>query len=555
MAKKKKKNTFLTVLVILLLVLVLAAAGVLGWLWYRENHIFVEGKAYSIHATELDLREQDITFGHYDAVHAQLPECRILWNVPFQNKKYSNDSEELFLSGLTREDMDVMQEYFPRLKKVNAAKCDDYAMLEELMERLPGLEVGYTVNLGGRDYSPNSIELELEKGDYRLETLKENLPYLHQLTDVLFITPEFGMDEVEALRESFPEVTFRYTVGLLGKEYDSEITSLDLSKLTSDQVEEVCEKLPLLPRLESIELVDGEGRCALEKEAVKTLVAAAPNVVFHYEFDFYGQTLSTDTEEVVLTNVKIGDEGEEDIRFALDMMTNCKRFVLDRCGVSNEVMAQIREDYRDRTKVVWRVFYGKGGSLTDVDVIRCVYDLVDDNAHDLVYCEDVRYIDFGHDEFLDSFDFVAGMPKLEYAIISGSPIKDLTPFSGCKNLKVLEAAFCEYLTDVSPLASCENLEMLNISYTHIADLSPIDDLKLTTLFAIHMYGSRVPEEERARYDEAHPDVLTKYSGKDTEVYGEGWRYNGNDKMEWYALIAEAFRYPDAPNHVGWYFDK
>lgn len=554
MAKKKKKNTLLTVLIVILLVLVLAAAGVMGYLWYQENHIFVEGKAYSIHATELDLREQDISFDHYDAVHAQLPDCAIAWSVPFQGERVSNDSRELFLNGLTQGDIELMQKYFPQLQSVNAAKCDDYAMLEALMAQLPDVKVGYTVNLGGRDYSPNSTELELENGDYRLETLKENLPYLHQLTDILFITPEFGMDEVEALRESFPEVTFRYTVGLLGKEYDSEITSLDLCKLTSDQVEEVCEKLPLLPMLETIELMDGEGRCALEKEDVKALVAAAPDAVFHYEFDFYGQTLSTDMEEVVLTNVKIGDAGEEDVRFALDLLANCKRFVLDRCGLSNDVLAQIREDYRDRTKVVWRVFYGKGGSLTDVDVIRCVYDLVDDNAHDLVYCEDVRYIDFGHDEFLDSFEFVSGMPNLEYAIVSGSPIKDLTPFTVCKKLKVLEAAFCEYLTDVSPLAECESLEMLNISYTHIADLSPIDDLNLKTLFAIHEYGSRVPEEEQARYDAAHPNVLTKYNGKDTEVYGEGWRYNGNEKQEWYQNIAVAFRYPDAPNHVGWYLD-
>ena len=27
------------------------------------------------------------------------------------------------------------------------------------------------------------------------------------------------------------------------------------------------------------------------------------------------------------------------------------------------------------------------------------------------------------------------------------------------------------------------------------------------------------------------------------------------KMEWYQDAAAAFRYPDAPNHVGWYLNK
>ena len=83
--------------------------------------------------------------------------------------------------------------------------------------------------------------------------------------------------------------------------------------------------------------------------------------------------------------------------------------------------------------MVWRVWFGGGSTLTDAEVIRCTYDLVDDNCEDLIYCEDVRFMDIGHNEYLDGVPFVAGMPNLEYIIVSGAPIKDLTPLKTARS--------------------------------------------------------------------------------------------------------------------------
>ena len=40
---------------------------------------------------------------------------------------------------------------------------------------------------------------------------------------------------------------------------------------------------------------------------------------------------------------------EQTVRNALDLLKNCKRFVLENCQISNETMAKLRDDYRDRT--------------------------------------------------------------------------------------------------------------------------------------------------------------------------------------------------------------
>ena len=47
------------------------AAGAVGFLWYRDNHVFVEGTAYPIDSRQLDLREEDISFEHYLALCQQ----------------------------------------------------------------------------------------------------------------------------------------------------------------------------------------------------------------------------------------------------------------------------------------------------------------------------------------------------------------------------------------------------------------------------------------------------------------------------------------------------
>lgn len=550
----------LCVVLVILLVFALAAAGGYGYAWYRSNHIFVEDAVYPIDAQSLDLRGQDISFDHYNAVHSQLPNCEIAWDVPFQGGKYANDTESLTVSSLSDEDMDILLTYFPKLKRLDASGCREYDRLVSLQEKLPQCQIIYQVDLGGKSFELDTAELTLENGDYDFDTLMKNLSYLPQVTTITLRMPELSQEQMEALKTAYETITFSCTVELLGQEYDTQTTVLDLSAMTSDQVAEVAEKLAMLPNLETVELMDASGQSGLTKEDVKALMAAAPGAAFHYTFDFYGETLSTDTEEVKLANIKIGDEGESEIRTALDLLTNCKRFVLDNCQVSNEVMAQIREDYRDRTKVVWRVYFGKGSTLTDVQVLRAVYDLVDDNCQNLIYCEDVRFMDIGHNEYLDAVPFVAGMPNLEYIIVSGAPIKDLTPFENCKKLKFLEIAFCEYITDLSPLASCESLEMLNIANTHAVDLSPLDDLPLTHLMA-RTYPSgvcRVPKEEQERFVEQHPDCWASFTG--AQPYGDGWRYTEDmkDYLESYALLRQAFRYdqdPNIPNHVGWYFDE
>ena len=551
MAKK-----VLWILFAVVLVLALAVAGVTGYFWYQNNHIFVEDAVYPINAQTLDLRGQDISFEHYDAVHSQLPQCKVYWDVPFQGGKYSNDSAKLTVSDLTEKDIQILANYFPDLKTLDAGACSDYAVLESAKKQLPGCEVLYEVSLGGKSFAPEESELTLEVGDYDYDTLMENLTYLPNVQQVTLKKPALSLEQIDALKAAYEGITFNCTVEIGGTEYTTDTTELNLSSIGSGDVAGISEKLAMLPGLTSVELMKSDGTSSLTKEDVKTLKEAAPEATFHFVFDFYGETLSTtETTEVHIKNVNIGEDGLPEARLALDLLENCSRFVLENCQISNESMAQLREDYRDKTKVVWRVPYGGGSCMTDSEVIRCTYELTDKNAQNLIYCEDVRFMDVGHNDvtFLSDFSFLTGMPKLEAIIISSAYVSDLTPFASCKELKFFEAAFCGNIEDLSPLAQCEKLEMVNISFTGVTDLSPLDNVPVKTLFAQNYSSKRVSQEQQNHFAELHPDCLTQYTGD--QPYGRGWRYNENDKyLPYYAMLRKVFRLDDAiiPNSVGWY---
>lgn len=514
-----------------------------GFWWYRHTHVFIDDAVYAVDAETLDLRGQDISFDHYLAVRQALPDCQIVWDVPFQGGRVSSDSESLTVTTLTEQDIRLLG-YFPKLRRIDAMACTDYALLEELQSVWPELEVSYLVDLGGVKAAPDVTELTLEEGAYDYDTLMLNLVHLPQVKTITLPNTTLALEQIQEIGLLYGGVRVAYTVSFRGEETDPGVTELNLSDLTSGEVDQVASELAFFPNLEAVELMDADGNSSLSLTDVQKLQEAAPGVTFRYSYTFYGQTLSTTDTEVEYKYKYMKDSDEAEIRQILDVMDSCERFVFNGCHISDEVMAGIREDYRGRTKIVWRVYFGNGGScLTDREVIKMVYGLTNANSKSLRYCEDAKFIDFGHNETLTDISFVAYMPNLEAIILSGSPIKDLSPFAGNKSIYFLEIAYCSYIEDLSPLKDCTNLGMLNVSWTGVTDLSPVDELPLERLTFTH---TKVSDEEIERCAAVNPDCWLTYGDKNE--YGVGWRYEEDgSQSEYYKKIAGAdiFNYAHA----------
>ena len=536
----------LTIIAVVLLLIILAMGG---YIFYQYTHIFVDDAVYAKNSEVLDLRGNDISVEHYLSVREQLPDCQVYWDVPFQGYKISNDVTALKLTSLTAQDRSMLH-YFANLQKIDATACSDYTELAMLREQMPTLDVVYKIDLGGLVVNPDVTELTVAQEEMNYDVLMENLIYLPHLESLLLSKTQLTMEQIQAIHQEYPNVTVDYTVGILDQEYTSNTEQLNLSAMTAADVETVCAALPMLPGLTEVELMDASGNSALELKDVKALNDACPEAVFHYVFTYDGKQISTTDKEVRFSSTRIGKMNAEDLRLILDVMENCDKFVLEHWNygnLTNEVLGQIREEYRDRTKLVWRVFFGVGYCLTDVDVLRCTYDLTDGNSAALAYCEDVRFVDFGHDTALKTVDFMAGMKKLEVVILSGSMVQDLTPLAGLPNLRVVEVSNCGYLTDVSPLAECPSLKMLNISFTGVEDVSVLDELDLELMCAVR---SKMSREAKDAFVANNPECLATYEGNE---YGTGWRYLDSEKKRpWYEEIAVAFKYPNSPNMAGWY---
>lgn len=437
---------------------------------------------------------------------------------------------------------------YPNLKSLNLSGSACYGAILDFADKNPHLKIVYTVDVGGTWIPDQETAIALESGTFDFDVLLENLQYLPNLTSVTFPETDLTTEQVEAIRQRYPELTVRCSVNILGTLYDADTTRMDLSSMTSAQVEEVTAKLGVLANLTEVELMSAEGVSQLTLTDVAKLQDSVPNATFHYTFSLYGKTLSTTDEEISYVEHSIGNAGEAKIREALEVLDNCKRFVLDNCGLDYEVLASIREDFRGKTKVVWSVDVGKFNVMTDKETFRAVYAIDDSNCYNLRYCEDVKYMDIGHNDTLTDLSFIGYMPNLELLIASGCLAKSIPGIENCKKLQWLELVNCFYLEDISNFDGLESLKWLNLSSTRVTDLSSLDGLELERFCNL---STKVPAAEQTAFQEIHPSCLTRFYG--SQPYGYGWRYNDNGyTFFWYykEVIREVFNYDLVDKMIG-----
>ena len=423
---------------------------------------------------------------------------------------------------------------------------ENYEAILSYIQAHPDETVIYDVTLGSKDYDPETdVALSYTAEETPYEDLLNNLKYLPNITKLDL--PDTGLtgQQMAALKEANPHVEITYTVSMNGQPLDLNTTEMDLSGMTADQIPIVATKISLLPQLQQVQLMAADGTSQLSKADVKALQQACPDVLFLYSFELFGKTISTADERVEYDSVYIGDEGEAQIREALDILTSCTYFKADSCGISSPVMAGIRDDYPN-TKVVWRVHCSIFNMLTDEKVLRLTHKVKDEHVGELKYCTEAVYIDMGHDDYLTDIDFLRYMPDLECIILSGSSISDISAFENCKKLVWVELAFCSQIKDISVFKDHPTLKYLNISYTGVRDISPIQDVALERF---NCMNNRIGADAQNTFTSAHPDCIALFAGK--QPYGYGWRYNDNGYtfFEYYANMRKYFRYGE-PGYVG-----
>ena len=510
--------------VILILAIILAAVG--GSFLILSNNYLVDFKLYPKNATSMDLRDEDMSIEHYEALHQKMPRCKILWNVPFQSGKLPSDTTEITVDTLSAEDVERLA-YFPQLETVHAESCRDYESLALLRQKYPNVTVSSCVVLDGIEYPADTESVELKTAS------PENLSMLPLLTKLRTVTVanSEGSQDFSALSQYCRDngLDFRFHIG--GELVDASVQELTVEGITDADLS----LLGNLPELKTLRMVDP----AADPAAVAALPETYPDVDISWEVRIGDQVFQSTDTEVDLSQTVVNDIAE--VEAQMEYLPNAEKVIFGLCGkfgdgldnpnwgnskakvvacdIANEDMAAYRDRVRDKYKVVWTVRLGPSIALrTDKDNFMPnhfgVGQFFDDYTVNLKYCEDMVCLDLGH-MTMHTIDFVSYMPNLKYLILAWTEVQYIEPIRSCKNLIWLELDN-SCIRDYSPLVDCTALEDLNIGKT-FCDITPITQMTwLKNLYMIFGSGG-----DAWKCTQALPNTRVVANGDAT--VGGGWR--------------------------------
>ena len=538
---------------VLLIVLAAALLAVGIAVWFLLTHVRVAGAFYSRNADVLDLRFADVTTADYDKLRKKAPNSEILWRIPFQGKTYDQDTDVLYVTSLTDEDVATL-DYFTRLKTVEAQECTDYPQLAALAARRPEVTVEYAVTIDGREYPQDTAVVSISGITEEEINLLTYLPELTAVTAVGCRTPE----QMTRLRDFCQEKGLSFALRFGTKTYPDTVQELDVTGVTDGELE----LLQLLPKLKTLHLKNPEA----DPETVAQLRSTYPKADISWEVEIAGVSFPDDTKEVDLSAVLESSAAQtaagtaagtqtaagaqtttktqattgnatgtqstketkstapavtlnlEDLEKKMSYLSDAKQVFLGKCGLDNEELAALRERVRDSYKLVWTVQLGKKltartDDTTFMPVREHVYYFLDEDAYNLRYCEDMLCVDVGH-MGLTNIDFVKGMPHLQILILAhNGQLQDISPISSCKELIFLELDWSA-VKDFTPLVGCTSLEDLNIGLTY-PSVEPL--MQMTWLKNLWM----VDRGGAYQLSQALPD--TKIVASADVTVGAGWR--------------------------------
>lgn len=306
---KRKRNTLL---IVLLVMVIISASTLASMIWFMNTHFFVGGKAYRNDTRELDLRDQKLTLTEYENIRIKLPLCKIAWSVPFGSGSVPNDTTVLSVKSLSDADLAAL-EYLPELKEVDASGCRDYDQLLKLQDMYPQVKMTYTVSIGGKEYTQDaaavttstltdeeismmsllpelravdatgcqdydrlailaetfpdvyiSYEVEMLGQTFTEETvsasfedpdinvLMNELVYVTHLESVHLVEPSAEPEQLLALMEAYPDVTFTWDKTVLGRTFNSAATEYDFSGKLMESTDPVEEAMRYFPNAEKV---------------------------------------------------------------------------------------------------------------------------------------------------------------------------------------------------------------------------------------------------------------------------------------------------------------
>lgn len=474
--------------------------------------------------------------------------------IEFSTGKYHPNTENL-VTRVNADELPLLDGFFD-LSSVDFCDSTCYSDIISWAESHPDVKVIFNIPLpDGQSvpYETENIDLSGISRD-KLEKTIEMLGYLPKLSSITLgkssgTEADLTIEDLNTLKAAFSGVNVdctEYLFTVLGRQLSLYDTELDLSDISSEDVDTALNLISNMPMLTSINLGDDSGH--LGWKDIARFEETFNDLHIDYSFELYGQQLNLDTETIDLSFMPITDNAAE-LREALPYLRNCSYVDMDSCGISNEEMAKLRDEFPG-VKIVWRIFMGPCYTVrTDVERVLASKpsmggNLTSEDVDDLRYCTDIKYLDLGHNEAIRDISFVADLPKLEVLIVAMNPVQNLNGLEKCSELEYLEIQRTS-VSDLEPLRGLTKLKHFNLGITNVTDISPLYGLDLERLWI--GADTPVPQEQVDEFRSLHPDCLTDNQVGDPS---EGaWHYGKTNCWPWvyherYQLLRDQMRYDE-----------
>lgn len=367
-----------------------------------------------------------------------------------------------------------------------------------------------SVKIGTQTVDVNATKVSITDATFDDYEVLKKLSRLSEL-DLSALSLSAGQYEQIAAQVA-DNVSILWNVPLGEEQYPN---TSELLYLSEPQLPQAIEVLSYFSNLKSVTVEPcdlSEDLCRFIEEVHKQY----PDAEVHCSSQIGGVVLDSETEKVVLNKVKLKDS--DIIRLAIRAFPNIKVYEMCGCGLSNEVMGQLREDYPDIT-FIWTIKFDRFSVRTDAVAFSTyeynIYRNVTEETFRplFTYCTELRALDIGHHGVAD-LSGIANLKKLQVLILADNYITDISPLAELHELNYLEVD-ANRVTDVTPLTKLEHLENLSMNVNNclknILNLLDCKNLKSLYMVATNMKGKELdalikglPEECVFQYNYSSP---------------------------------------------------
>lgn len=379
-----------------------------------------------------------------------------------------------------------------------------------------------SVSVGGKEYEIQGTEHFIvsnsDFSDYG------SLKGLKNLQTLDLTALKLTADEYESIAAQIDDdVEIFWNIPFESAVYPNTIDSLKISKRFSAADAEAAKYFTNLKSV-SIE------KCAISEKLgtlVRHILENNPDVKMTYSSKIYGVNVDSTKQKLRLNYKSIGDL--KNLRLAIKAFPNITTYEMCECGLSDEVMAGLRDEYPDIT-FVWTVKCYKYKIRTDAQIFSTLVNAktrrcTEEDFHPLFqYCTELRALDLGHQGIKDISE-ITNLTKLQTLILADNEIEDISPLAELKELNYLEI-FLNKIVDPTPLTQLDNLEDLNITYNPLLKNAPVLT-KCKNLKRLYISHSNVSQEDADALKTGLPEGCEFNSTSENAVYG-GWRTNAKN---------------------------